>query len=123
MPNFIFIMLIVGGVLSHGPALDTVMINRQTRPLVYTLPEDFDYPCIIGVPFKYHWLIGQEVYFITLEGEVFGPWGVVDYEAPEHAGQMRNRRLIADLLCEDDEDNPNSLVHEWGSIAIKSLRR
>lgn len=123
MPNFIFIILIVGGVLSHGPALDTVMINRQTKPVMYTLPEGFDYPCIIGVPFKYHWLIGQEVYFITLEGEVFGPWGVVDYEAPEHAGQMRSRRLIADLLCEGDEDSPNPLVHEWGSIAIKSSRR
>lgn len=123
MSGFAFIILIAGGVLSYGPALDTAMVNRQTKPLVYTLPENFEYSCIVGVPFKYHWLVGREVYFITLEGEVFGPWGVVDYEAPKHKGQMKSRLLIADLLCSRDEDGPNSLVHEWGSIAIKSSRR
>jgi len=123
MSNFAFIILIAGGVLSYGPALDTAMINRQAKPLMYTLPEDFDYPCIIGVPFEYHWLVGREVYFISLGGEVFGPWGVVDYEAPRHKGQMQDRMLIADLLCAGDEDRPNSLVHERGSIAIKSSRR
>lgn len=122
MSPLIFIPLIVGA-LSFGPALDTALINRQNKPLIYTLSEDFNYSCIIGVPYNYRFLMGQEVYFIADTGEIYGPWGVVDYEALKHAGQMENRHLVADLLCKSDGDNPNSLVHKWGSIAIKSSRR
>lgn len=114
---------LIAGALSFGPALDTVLINRQTKPLLYTLPSDFNYPCIVGVPAEFHWLTGREVYFITETNEVHGPWGVVDYEAPQHAGQMHERQLVADLLCARDGEAKSELVHTHGHLAIKSSRR
>lgn len=124
MLDALLIPLIVGA-LSFGPALDTVLVNRQTdTTLMYALPADFDYQCIVGVPAEFHWLTGREVYFIAEgTGNVYGPWGVVDYEAPQHAGQMHERRLVADLLCARDGEAKNTLVHTYGKIAIKSSRR
>lgn len=75
------------------------------------------YKCLIGLPYGYGHLIGQDVYFVEANGQFHGPFLVVDVESINHNGIMNERNLLADTNCD-------YLVHRKGMIlGIKNPRR
>lgn len=108
-------LLIIGSALSYNPTLDTVALNRQTRPVSYHIERDMDlakYSCLLGVPHGYEEFIGREAYFIEFGTfNPIGPYLIVDVEAPEHKGIMDSRDLLADINCSE-------MVHKHGIMVI-----
>jgi hypothetical protein len=107
------ILAICGQFLSWNPTLARVAWVRQNYPVKYAISKEIkinEYECLVGVPFGYGYLIGQEIYFwdsLTLRG----PWLVVDVESKVHAGMMDERNLIADINC-------RRYVHLRGKLII-----
>lgn len=100
------------GWLALNPTLDRVAIVRQTKPVEIAIDKDLDiteYECLLGVPYGYKHLIGKELYFISYNNGVLGPWLVVDVESSNHAGYMKTNNLVADINCEE-------YVHEKGVL-------
>lgn len=99
MANIILI-LATSGYLAYNPTLKNVAEYRTYMPVEKSLTVDYaEYECLIGLPYGYKDLIGKEFYFISLEGEVYGPWLAVDVESIVHKGQMQERKLVADIDC------------------------
>lgn len=67
------------------------------------------YECLIGVPNKNKHYLGEEVYFY--DGEVHGPWLVVDVAQDAHRGYMFANGLAADINCPE-------LVHQRGYLYV-----
>ncbi len=76
-----------------------------------------DYSCYVGLPYGYAHYIGQEVHFLTDSGLLLGLWLVVDVEAKQHAGMMKNRKLAADIYC---PAYPERWPHIRGEVVIRS---
>lgn len=113
-------LLILGQFLAFNPTLDNVALNRQTKEVRYAINKEVnvkEYKCLIGVPYGYGHLIGQEIYFVESNGEIHGPFLVVDVESQYHSGVMDERNILADTNCV-------SLVHRKGMIlGINSAKR
>ncbi len=114
-----FLPLLIYGALSLAPGLQIAIDTRTTIPTAYPLDLEIvsDYPCYVGLPYGYSHYIGREVHFLTDEGLLLGPWLVVDVEAKQHAGIMKNRRLAADIYC---PKYPSRWPHTRGEVVIRS---
>ena len=107
---------ISGQALSSNPTLERVGNNRQdyTRQLTQYIDPNIDvagYDCRLGVPHGYHKLIGQEVFFISDDGTIHGPWLITDVEAPDDAPHMEENNLLADVDCPE-------MVHKKGRLVL-----
>ena len=111
--------LLIYGALSFAPGLQIAIATRTAIPTAYPLDPDTisGYSCYIGLPYGYAHYIGREVYFLTDSGLLLGPWLVVDVEAKQHAGMMKNRGLAADVYC---PAYPNRWPHTRGEVVIRS---
>lgn len=90
------------GVFSYNATLPRVAINRQTIPVEKPISQKVDtlsYECLLGVPHGYKALIGHEMW-AKVDGQILGPFLVVDVEAPYHHPHMRDNGLASDTNCE-----------------------
>lgn len=113
-------LLIIGQFLGFNPSLNDVALTRQTREVKYAISKEVnvkEYDCLIGVPYDYGYLIGQDTYFVESSGKIYGPFLVVDVESEHHQGIMDQRNLLADTNCD-------YLVHKKGILlGIKNTGR
>ncbi len=113
------VSLLIYGVLSFAPGLQTAIDTRTTIATAYPLDPAIvsSYPCYVGLPYGYAHYIGREIHFLTDSGLLLGPWLVVDVESDDHAGTMENRGLAADVYC---PKYPQRWVHIKGEVMIRT---
>ena len=127
MDTLISIILLVlsinGEALSWNPTLKEVGYKRQYRPdLVRKIPRYVDvdrYQCRVAVPYKLNELVGREVYFLSNEGVIHGPWLITDYESPMDyydGNPMEENNLLADVDCQ-------WAVHKKGKLLLAEYHR
>ena len=113
MIEFLFTIILTGH-LSYAPRslFDTVALNRQNNLTSQPITRDFEqYDCLLGVPVNYEYLIDSEAHFLSSEGELFGPYLIVDVQN-KSARDMQLDGLVADITCQE-------LVHKEGSLIIQ----
>lgn len=99
------ILQINGAALAQNETLLTVAHNRQISGYVEReINPDVDvesYKCRVALPNRYASLIGDEVFFVSESGGVWGPWLIVDIQSnvDDRLVPMEKYNLLADIDC------------------------
>lgn len=102
------------GQLAYNSTLKAVGLTRQTKAVEVAIPPEVNvaaYPCRIGLPHGYSYLIGKRVVFLSSNIGASAPWLVTDVEQAKHAGYMEQNNILADVDC-------NKYVHKKGLLLV-----
>lgn len=106
------IILLAAGAIAYNGTLADVH-NRRNVLFNENLPSN-GFVCRIGVQARYADLLGESLWFYSVEGQsVIGPMLVVDMAASDHAGLMERDKIVADSDCD-------WLVHNVGILILPS---